>query len=96
MPYRKILEEMAPQGTLRESIAELASRHGAYIIVSSHGSLADSALKKRKEAMLAAVDGKVPANSLSVEFYDRHRIATWVNQHSGLIPWVREKVAFPF
>jgi hypothetical protein len=45
MPSQKILDEMAPDGALRESIAELASRQGAYIIVSSQGSLADSALQ---------------------------------------------------
>jgi hypothetical protein len=95
MPRQEILDEMAPDSSLRESIAELASRRGAYIIVSSQGSLADSALQARKNAMLAAIDGAVPANSLIVDFYDRHRIATWVNQHPGLIPWVREKVARP-
>ena len=95
MPRQEVLDEMAPKGVLRESIVELASRQGAYVIVSSRGSLADSALKERKAAMLATIDGRVPANSLTVDFYDRHRMATWVNQHPGLVPWVRAKVASP-
>ena len=95
MPRQEVLNEMAPKGILRESIEELAKQQGAYIIVSSRGSLADSALKERKTAMLAAISGKLSANSLGVDFYDRHRLATWVNQHPGLVPWVRAKVASP-
>ena len=45
--------------------------------------------------MLAAIGGKVPTSSLRLDFYDRHRMATWVNQHPGLVPWVRAKVASP-
>lgn len=92
MPRHEILNEMAPRGILRESIADLAKQRGSYIIVSSRGSLADSALRERKAAMLAAIDGQVEKNSLIVDFYDRHRLATWVNQHPGLVPWVRAKV----
>src|SRR5690606_37561262 len=39
MPRQEVLDEMAPKGVLRESIVELASRQGAYVIVSSRGSL---------------------------------------------------------
>lgn len=95
MPRGEILDEMAPKNALRPSIADLASRRGAYIIVSSQGSLADSALQDRKSAMRAALNGAFPADALIVDFYDRHRLATWVNQHPGLVPWVREKVARP-
>lgn len=38
-----IRTEMRPGGTLRESIADLADRGGAYVIVSSGSHLADSA-----------------------------------------------------
>lgn len=95
MPRQDILDEMSPDGVLRESIAELAAKRGAYIIVSSQGSLADTALTDRRNAMLAALDGTVPPGSLTVDFYDRHRLASWVNQHPGLVPWVRERVARP-
>lgn len=95
MPRQLILSEMAPGGVLRSSIAELAAKRGAYIIVSSKGSLADTALSSRRQAMIAAIDGKVADGSLALDFYDRHRVATWVNQHPGLVPWVRERVAVP-
>lgn len=92
MPRQAILNEMAPNGVLRESIAELAAARGAYIIVSSHGSVADTALTERKNAMREALSGHAHGAALSVEFYDRNRVATWANQHPGLIPWVREKI----
>lgn len=95
MPRQQIIDEMAPGGRIRPSIAGLASKGGAYIIVSSCGSVADGALQARKDAMRAALDGVTSADALTVDFYDRRRIATWVNQHPGLIPWVREKVARP-
>jgi hypothetical protein len=33
--------------------------------------------------------------SLTLDFYDRRRVASWVNQHAGLVPWVREKLGLP-
>ena len=32
------------------------------------------------------------AESLTLEFFDRTRLATWVRDHPRLIPWVREKI----
>jgi hypothetical protein len=95
MPRAEVLEEMAPKGFLRPSIAEIAERSGAYIIVSSKGSLADTALTDRKDAMREAVQGSEFGVSLTVDFYDRERVAMWVNQHPALIPWVREKIGQP-
>ncbi len=95
MARQAILDEMTPKGILRESIADLAANGGAYVIVSSQGSVADTALSERRKAMLDALNGKMLAGSLAVEFYDRTRIATWVNEHPGLIPWVRERVGSP-
>lgn len=95
MPRGAIREEMAPLGVLRESIVQLAAAGGAYIIVSSQGSVADSALRDRCEAMREIVANALPGQTLYVDFYDRERLATWVAQHPGLIPWVREKVGRP-
>lgn len=92
MPRSAILAEMAPKGILLSSIVELASDGGAYIIVSSKDSLSDTALKERKAAMTAAVGLLPPASSLAFDFYDRNRIATWVNLQAGLVVWVREKL----
>jgi hypothetical protein len=95
MPRGEIHKEMAPDNVVRPSIAELAANGGAYIIVSSKGSHADPLLKTQKAAMAEAVRGLTAASSLMLDFYDRRRIASWVNQHAGLVPWVREKLGLP-
>jgi hypothetical protein len=95
MPKNKIESEMAPDGSLRESIKELAEKNGAYIIASSQGSVSDLALTNRKNAMAATISSLPDEQSLVVDFYDRTRIATWVNQHPGLVTWVRECIGRP-
>ena len=94
MPRGEILEEMKPKpkGDLRTVIVELAKASGAYIIVSATGSTADSALKSRRDAMAEAVKGISDADKLTLDFYDRNRVATWVRDHAGLIPWVRSRI----
>jgi len=92
MPRAEILDEMHPDGVIRPSIQSLADQSGAYIIVSSQGSTADTALTHRRDAMEEAMQGVSNADQLLLDFYDRTRIATWVRSHEGLIPWVREQV----
>jgi hypothetical protein len=92
MPRSAILAEMRPGGVIRPVIQELAAQSGAYIIVSSLGSTADSALQDRRAAMAEAVRDLPNATALTLDFYDRTRLATWVRNHVGLIPWVREKI----
>jgi hypothetical protein len=92
MPRNAILEEMKPDGVLRPVILELAAASGAYVIVSANGPTADSALKNRREAMAEAVKGTAAEDKLNQEFYDRTRLATWVRDHAGLIPWVRSRI----
>lgn len=92
MPRTEILAEMRPAGTIRPVIQELADEGGAYIIVSSKGSTADSALRKRRDALREALDGVANADQLHTDFYDRTRLATWVRRHPGLITWVKERV----
>jgi hypothetical protein len=95
MPRAAILEEMRPSGALRPVIGELADASGAYVIASSQGSTADSALRNRRLAMAEAVAGLPNAEALTLDFYDRTRLASWVRQHPGLIPWVRDKIGEP-
>src|SRR5690606_9739582 len=96
MPRSAILAEMAPGGGLRASIAEILSRGGAYVIVSSKGSVSDSALKARNAAMMEAVGSSSPPSaSFVLDFFDRRRLASWVNQHAGLVLWVRERIGQP-
>jgi hypothetical protein len=90
MPPGAIAAEMCPNGELRPVICELAESGGAYIIVSSEGSTADSALANRKKAMADAA--KSVGNRLALDFYDRTRVATWVRGHAGLVVWVRREI----
>ena len=92
MPRSEILDEMRPHGQIRPVIQRLADQSGAYIIVSSKGSTSDAALGRRRNAMAEAVSDVRHASSLTLDFYDRTRLATWVRDHPGLIPWVREKI----
>lgn len=95
MARSDILKEMKPKGALRTSIANLGKMGGAYVIVSSKDNLSKPSLSRRKNAMAEAISGVSDAASLHLDFYDRRRIATWVNSHPGLIPWVRSKVGQP-
>ena len=91
----EIWDEMRPNDVLRASIARLAEQSGAYVIVSSQGSVADTALRNRRKKMRAALAGLPNPERLSVDFYDRNKVATWVRSHSGLIHWVRNKIGRP-
>jgi len=92
MTASAIAEEMKPDGTLRPVIGDLAGAGGAYIIVSAQGSVADGPLAARREAMRKAVEEHPNAASLYVDFYDRERIATWVNEYPGVATWVRSRL----
>jgi hypothetical protein len=92
MPRAAIRKEMCPSGEVRAVIRELADASGAYVIACSQGSTSDSRLRNRRTAMEAAVAPLPNAANLAVEFYDRTRLASWVRQHVGLIPWVRTKI----
>lgn len=92
MPKGEIIDEMRPAGAIRPVIQELADEAGAYVIVSSTGSTADSALRNRRGALREALVGVANADQLQTDFYDRTRLATWARLHPGLITWVRERV----
>ena len=92
MPHSAIIAEMRPDGVLRAVIHQLADQAGAYIIVSSNGSTSDTALRNRRDAMAEAVKDLSNRSSLTLDFYDRARVATWLRDHPGLIPWVRTRV----
>lgn len=92
MPKAEIITEMRPAGIIRPVIQELADEAGAYVIVSSTGSTADSALRHRKNAMREAIEDVGNSDQLHTDFYDRTRLASWVRQHPGLITWVKEKI----
>lgn len=95
MARSAITKEMRPKGVLQNFFSELAVSNGAYIIVSSKGSTADSALAKRKNAMRDALDDFPDAPNIKVDFYDRERVASWVRSHPAMILWVRDKLGRP-
>tara|TARA_A100001391_G_scaffold153410_2_gene111247 strand:- start:19014 stop:22856 length:3843 start_codon:yes stop_codon:yes gene_type:complete len=90
-----VIDEMRPGGELRQSIANLAAQGGAYIIVSSQGSVSDTALTNRRKAMYEAVQDLPGKDQLHLDYFDRQRLATWVNQTPGLVAWVKEHVGKP-
>lgn len=92
MPRASIISEMRPKGELRQVIKDLGDAGGAYIIVSSQGSTAASALEDRKAAMREALFDCPHASNIKVDFYDRERIAGWVRSHPSLVLWVRDKI----
>lgn len=87
-----IEKEMRPKGALRTSIATLAENGGAYIIISAQGSVADKPLKERRSAIRHALRDDTNADHLLTDFYDRTRLATWVNRYPGVRAWVRARV----
>lgn len=95
MPEGAIGEEMRPKGALRKSIAELVGLGGAYIIVSSQGSVADTPLQRRRDAMVEAIKDVPGHEKCIVDFYDRNRLATWVNNYPGVALWIRERINGP-
>ncbi|MGH7982757.1 MAG: hypothetical protein ACREFF_06380 [Candidatus Udaeobacter sp.] len=95
MPPAAIRAEMRPKGVLRDVIRELADGLGAYVIVSGQGSVTDKALTARRKAMREALSDLANAAQLHVDFYDRDRVATWVNQYPGIVAWVRNQVGRP-
>lgn len=95
IPRSSIIDEMRPNGKLRQVIKELADKSGCYIIVSGQGSTADSALKERRAAMKEALCDYPNASNIKLDFYDRERVAGWVRSHTSLILWVRDRIGQP-
>lgn len=95
MPASAIREEMRPNGVLREVIQELADASGAYVIVSAQGSVADKSLADRRKAIRDALHDLKNATQLHTDFYDRDRLAIWINEYPGIVSWVRSKVGRP-
>ena len=92
IPAAKVVNEMRPGGQLRPSIKALITERGAYVIVSSKGSVSDSALQRRQTAMRLAVADEPGAGDLTLRFYDRGRVASWARTYPGVELWVRERV----
>ena len=66
MSASAIQQEMCPGGKLRPAIIELGEVDGAYVIVSSKGSVSDSSLSRRRNAMASAISTVPRAAGLHV------------------------------
>jgi len=91
----KIASEMAPSGTLRPAIPELAKLKGAYVIVSTRDNLSDSSLASRKRAMSECLSEHGLSERVVVDFFDARRIADWVEQHPTVAVWLRSTLGRP-
>lgn len=85
---QRINAEMAPRGTPRPILVELAHAGGGYIIVSGGDSPSASAWQRRLQAMHDAVRSVANYERLHLDFFGGDRVAQWVNQHPGLVLWV--------
>jgi hypothetical protein len=92
MRRNEILKEMKPNGLIRPVLQDLADAGGAYIIVSSGADTSKLALDNRKRAMREAVTDMPNADKLTLDFFDRSRVATGVRGHAGMVAWVLEKI----
>ncbi|MBF0638162.1 hypothetical protein [Pseudomonas protegens] len=85
-------KEMLYKGQPKEVITSLASKKGAYIIVSGKDDCTDKMLSERVAGMKAALVDVKDKNNLVVDFYGRDRLAVWLRQHPGVGLWVRSKL----
>jgi len=95
MPASAIREEMRPKDELRDVIRGLADVSGSYIIVSAQGSVSDKALSNRRQAIRGSLHDLPNSENLHTDFYDRDRLAIWVNEYPGVATWVRSRVSRP-
>lgn len=92
MPPSEIEKEMInKEGNVLESIKELVSVKGAYIIASSGDNLTDKTLKNRIDKMKSIMSEIDKHGNVKLNFYDSKRIATWTNQFPSIIIWVNER-----
>ncbi len=73
MPPSEIRAEMRPKDVLRSSIIQLTEQSGAYIMVSSQGSVTDTALENRRNEMRAALADLPNPERLKVDLRDVHQ-----------------------
>lgn len=83
---------MLKDGELRKSIKDLSALNGKYIIVSSGSDVSDMEYQKRITTMKECINNK----SIDVDYFDSQRIASWVNEHLGIIAWIHEKEDYQF
>lgn len=89
-PPSKILEEMAPDGVLRDSIIRLMDEDGAYIIISTKDNCSFSSLDNRKKKMEEAVRNQSSSEKVLLDFYDSQKMADWASNYPGIVVWIKD------
>ena len=95
MPAAAIRAEMRPNDAVRDVIRELADASGAYMIVSAQGIRGRQGTGCSSKTIRHALFDLPNSAQLYTDFYDRNRLATWVNQYPGIAAWVRSRVGRP-
>lgn len=88
-------KEMQENGKPKPVIADLATRKGAYIIVSGKDDCSDKMLSDRVDGMNDAVSSLQNKNDILLDFYGRDRLSVWLRQHPGVALWVRSRLGKP-
>lgn len=91
----KIPGEMAPKGVLRPALSDLASRSGAYVIVSTRDDLSDLSLGERKQTMADCLEEHELGGKVLLDFYDSRKVADWTENHPAIVTWVKNVVGKP-
>lgn len=87
-----ILREMAPSGVLSPMISGQARNGGSYIIVSLGEDCTPPMLAERVAAMRESVRHDPCHQNLHLAFYDRSKLAQWIQQHPSVMLWVNRKL----
>ena len=88
-------KEMQDKGCAKTVITDLASKRGAYIIVSGKDNCSDKMLSERVLGMRDAVKGIACEDDILLDFYGIDRLSTWLRQHPGVVLWVRTRLGKP-
>jgi hypothetical protein len=87
--------EMLEKGSVKPVIADLASKKGAYIIISGKDDCSGRMYSERLLGMGEAVQGLADKDGFLLDFYGRDRLSTWLRQHPGVALWVRSRLGKP-
>lgn len=87
--------EMEEDGKPKAVIEDLASREGAYIIVSGRDDCSEKMLSERLKGMKSALDALAGTGDLHLDFYGRDRLSAWLRQHPSVALWVRSRLGKP-
>jgi transcriptional regulator with XRE-family HTH domain len=89
-----IAKEMRPGGLPRPIFSELASKLGAYVIISTEDP-GTKAIEARVTAMREAVADLERSDQIRLEFFGADRLARWTNQHVGVALWLLARSGRP-